>query len=115
MIKTSVTIKKFGNPIAGNREGMNKIALTTAKNIAEYAKRLAPVDTGDLRNSIEASQDVNGANVTTGKDYDKYVEFGTRTQQPQPFMRPAGEQAKNNAFLNVEVADEMGQAMKDEL
>lgn len=79
-----------------------------------YAKQLAPVDTGRLRNSI--GHDVNGSTVYVGTniEYGPYLEFGTgqfaegggrptpwRYQddkgewhttsgnKPQPFLRPA--------------------------
>lgn len=55
-----------------------------------YAKQLAPVDTGNLRNSITHQQrdentEVIGSNVL----YSPYVELGTRRQRAQPYLRPA--------------------------
>lgn len=81
-----------------------------------YAKRLCPVDTGNLRNSITHDYDTSERVVCIGTDveYGKYVELGTgvyaegggrstpwsyqdengewhRTSgnRPQPFLRPA--------------------------
>ena len=57
-----------------------------------YAKRLCPVDTGNLRNSITHQQmnentEVVGSNV----DYAPYVELGTHRMAAKPFLRPAAE------------------------
>ncbi len=76
--------------------------------IVEEARRLVPVDTGTLRDSIAVTDDrdarvygkVNGAAVSvfvgpvgsTGEGdvfYARFVEFGTRRHGAQPFMRPA--------------------------
>lgn len=62
-----------------------------------YAKRLCPVDTGNLRNSIthqqfDESTEVIGSNV----EYAPFVELGHFTAAgtkvaAQPFLRPAAE------------------------
>ncbi|MGI6756035.1 MAG: HK97-gp10 family putative phage morphogenesis protein [Atopobiaceae bacterium] len=56
-----------------------------------YAKRLCPVDTGRLRNSI--THVVNGSDssvvIGTNVEYAKYVEEGTSRQKPQPYLTPA--------------------------
>lgn len=59
------------------------------------AKALAPVDTGNLRNSISTTVEGDGRSRTmTGEvgptaDYGIYQEFGTSTQPGQPFLGPA--------------------------
>jgi len=57
-----------------------------------YAKKLCPVKTGRLRNSIAHAQvdertEVIGSNV----EYAPYVELGTHKRKPKPFLRPAAE------------------------
>lgn len=56
-----------------------------------YAKGLAPVDTGRLRNSI--SHDVRPSEeavyIGTNVEYAPYVELGTRRTKAQPFLEPA--------------------------
>jgi HK97 gp10 family phage protein len=75
------------------------------------AKRLAPYLTGTLRRSIhtETSSDRGGAQarVGTNVEYAPHLEFGTRRQRPQPYLRPAFDGAKNR--VRQEVAD----ALKD--
>ena len=68
------------------------VAKTTA-DVEATAKKLAPVDTGALRNSIgsdvidldDAVQGVVGPTV----NYAGYVEYGTSRMSPQPYLNPA--------------------------
>jgi HK97 gp10 family phage protein len=67
----------------------------TALDIEADAKQLAPVDTGNLRNSI--SSDITGdgrhgamsAEIGPTAEYGVYQEYGTSTQPGQPFLSPA--------------------------
>lgn len=56
-----------------------------------YAKRLCPVDTGRLRNSIThvTRYGAKAVFIGTNVEYARFVEKGTRTQKPQPYLRPA--------------------------
>ena len=62
-----------------------------------YAKKLCPVDTGNLRNSITHHQrDADTEVLGTTVKYAPYVEMGHRTVSgghvgPKPFLRPAAE------------------------
>lgn len=57
-----------------------------------YAKRLCPVDTGRLRNSITHQQyDDHTEVVGTNVEYAPYVELGTSRMGAKPFLRPAAE------------------------
>ena len=69
------------------------------EDIAVDARRMAPVLTGDLRNSIDVLGVSNGVGrVGAGDasvDYAAYVELGTRKMAPQPFLRPAALRARS--------------------
>lgn len=54
-----------------------------------YAKRLCPVDTGRLRNSITHAVDDDTAYVGTNVEYAAYVELGTKKMKAQPYIMPA--------------------------
>lgn len=56
-----------------------------------YAKRLCPVDTGNLRNSITHTADDDTAYIGTNVEYAPYVEFGTSKTAAQPYLRPAAQ------------------------
>lgn len=66
---------------------VRKVALDTEAD----AKALAPVDTGNLRNSITTAVQGDGlrAAVVATASYAPFVEQGTSRQAPQPFMGPA--------------------------
>lgn len=82
---------------AGGRVGAAASAALrkTALDIEADAKQLAPVDTGNLRNSI--STDVTGdgrhgamaAEVGPTAEYGIYQEYGTSTQPGTPSLGPA--------------------------
>lgn len=66
------------------------VALETMGLVAEgYAKRLCPVDTGLLRNSISHVAMANTAYIGTNVEYAAYVEMGTSSTRPQPYLKPA--------------------------
>lgn len=54
-----------------------------------YAKRLCPVDTGNLRNSITHAVKGKTVYIGTNVEYAPYVELGTSSNRPQPYLRPA--------------------------
>ena len=57
-----------------------------------YAKKICPVDTGNLRNSITHQQyDENTEVIGTNVEYAPYVELGTVKMSAKPFLRPAAE------------------------
>lgn len=68
-------------------------ALEKVGLVAEgYAKRLCPVDTGRLRNSITHAMEGSEAVVIgTNVEYGPYVELGISRQKAQPFLRPAAQ------------------------
>lgn len=100
-----------------------------AKKIQQAAKLLCPVDTGELRRSIEVSDIPNGVCVGTDAEYAEHVEYGTgkrgnpevehttkefwryqdddgnwytsHGQPPRPFLAPAYEAYKNEIGENV--------------
>jgi HK97 gp10 family phage protein len=67
-----------------------KILKKTAYDTEALAKVYAPVDTGNLMNSI-AAEPVRKLTwrVTANADYAIYVEMGTRRKTAQPFLEPA--------------------------
>ena len=76
------------------RDATAKAALDTQR----VARERAPVDTGYLRASIFTREGAQGATwwgeVQVGAEYAYWVENGTSTQAPQPYMRPAHEQVR---------------------
>lgn len=58
-----------------------------------YAKRLCPVDTGRLRNSIThvTRYGAKAVYIGTNVEYAAYVELGTSRHKEQPYLRPAAQ------------------------
>lgn len=56
-----------------------------------YAKKICPVDTGRLRNSISHTvrETEQAAYIGTNVTYAPFVELGTRRQKAQPYLKPA--------------------------
>ncbi len=67
------------------------VVAKSGADIVGDAKILAPVDTGNLANSIGMDLDPDGLGVTAGPtaDYGDYVEKGTSRMAAQPYMSPA--------------------------
>lgn len=65
----------------------------TATDIEQDAKANAPVDSGDLRRSIniEMNMEAQGlqAEIGTNMEYSTNVEFGDSRQNAQPYLVPA--------------------------
>lgn len=61
-----------------------------AQLVAGEAQKLAPIDTGELRQSIRARKIEEGhARVSAHAPHALYVELGTRYMRAQPYLRPA--------------------------
>ena len=68
----------------------SKVVRKSAFDTEADAKSLAPVDTGNLKNSIiTRAEHPLRAGVVATASYAAYVEFPTSHTAPQPFMRPA--------------------------
>jgi len=64
---------------------------TYAQAVTAEAKRLCPVDTGQLRNSIGYTirRGEMIVSIHADQSYARFVEFGTRRMRARPFIRPA--------------------------
>ena len=78
-------------------KSFRKILYQLMTQMQDTAVRLAPVDTGRLRNSINITPLSPGKDnyiLHDGVNYGVHQEFGTNKMQAQPFMRPALAKAK---------------------
>jgi HK97 gp10 family phage protein len=102
-VNTRVVIvyNKFPVIAAGLRGKVALAVRKTALDIEASAKAAAPVDTGNLQNSILAENTGPGsARVTVGAEYGIYQEFGTNRMGAQPFFFQAVHNAEQ-AFVNA--------------
>lgn len=85
----------------GKTEEVEKAINKASIFVKDQAKVLCPVDTGDLRKSIDHEVVNNNGEITgyvfcdNTVDYASYVEFGTSKMAAQPFMTPALEENKD--------------------
>ena len=87
---TDVEFESNSKEIMKELERLIPVALEECGLAAEgYAKRLCPVDTGRLRNSITHTTDENTAYIGTNVEYAPYVELGTSRQRAKPYLKPA--------------------------
>jgi HK97 gp10 family phage protein len=91
-----------GNP--AREAGAATVARAAAMMVAE-AKRLAPVRTGRLRDSITARQlGPLSWEVSAEAPYAVFVEYGSRGRPARPFFRPAFEKTAAR-FTDLAVAE----------
>jgi len=63
-----------------------------AFDIEAHAKAVVPVDTGNLKNSIQTDMETDlTAVVGTPVEYAVYVEYGTHKMAERPYLGPAAE------------------------
>lgn len=72
----------------------------TAADIQRSAKRRAPVDTGNLRNSISTSVFGLHAEIGPTASYGIYQELGTSVMPPHPYLTPAFDKYRDS-FLQA--------------
>lgn len=91
------SVRRFAADLTAVGPRALKQARTVVQVVCANTKRdaaiLAPVDTGNLRNSISYDTRIlaGGAIGEVGPtaDYGVHVEYGTSRMAPQPFMGPA--------------------------
>jgi HK97 gp10 family phage protein len=77
------------------RQLASRAVRKAAFDIEAHAKVNAPVDTSNLRNSIQAVEiDELHAQVGTAVEYGIYQEFGTHKMHAHPYLIPASETVK---------------------
>jgi HK97 gp10 family phage protein len=70
---------------------VKKVVSTNGAAMTKQAKRNAPVDTGFLKRSITGHKEDSGLTAVSeaSAEYAGYVEYGTRFQPAQHYMRDA--------------------------
>ncbi len=83
--------------------------------IENEAKQNVPVRTGNLKRSLDTEVEGNKKEkeviIGTEVDYADEVEYGTSTQRPQPYLRPAFDSKKKAA--EQEISDALDKLVKE--
>lgn len=69
--------------------------------IAEQAESNCPVDTGYLRSTVFVREAGNDVEIGFEAHYASYVEFGTYKMAAQPYLRPALDEAQDEALKAI--------------
>lgn len=67
---------RFEQQVSKSREMKRALREATEPALRE-AQRLAPVDTGEYRDSLQIVEDANGVRLMSDDDKASYIEFGT--------------------------------------
>jgi len=87
------TVQSFPELAAKKMEGHYP---TIGRSLINAARAKVPVDTGELRDSIQWGEDNGTLVLGATASYAPDVEFGTSTRRAQPFLRPAMETLRTN-------------------
>ena len=129
----SVKIIIYGDLLKGSSDSVDDVNKKLLENVTNTAKNLAPVDSGDLKNTImwKTDKDTGGHDggntiqsqpsegsgvIGSASDHAIYVEFGTRDIDAQPYLRPAIndeiDRSKGQNTMKKESNKAMKQALK---
>lgn len=74
-----------------NMSDVKKVVKQNGAELQSKVQENAPVDTGNLKRSIELGIEDSGftAKVSPTAEYAPYIEYGTRFMEAQPYLRPA--------------------------
>lgn len=96
-MKVTIDIRKNRLPEIAKRAAQvaADVIRETVDGIATDARGRAPVDTGELRDSIAGRViNQNAGEVVATADHASYVEYGTVKMPAQPYLHPAADAAR---------------------
>jgi HK97 gp10 family phage protein len=95
-IVTHLDTRRLDQIIANEPNKASEIVRTTAFEVEQKAKMLAPVDTGALKGSLKAEEHTGPLSwwVHDGMEYGYWQELGTSRMAAHPFMVPAVENVR---------------------
>lgn len=92
-LKITLKVSDLASRLRPHMRAVNEV-------FADEARRLCPVDSGELRDSITATEGGFGATAP----YAALVELGTSKTAAQPFLRPALDSVRQPALSQLEGA-----------
>ena len=96
MIEMSIHLQytRLPQAVAALRSGLPQVVGETTRAVTTFAQGYAPIDTGELHDSIGGQSSGLSGQAVAGTDHAIHQEFGTRYQSGTPFMRPGAEAAR---------------------
>ncbi|MEV5429108.1 HK97-gp10 family putative phage morphogenesis protein [Streptomyces sp. NPDC052701] len=80
---TGIQLDEQAIKALADHPAVQKAVQDTAERGRDFARSIAPVDTGRYRDSIEVRKDGDGAEIVSDVDYAAHVEYGTRHMEGQ--------------------------------
>ncbi|MRM77570.1 hypothetical protein GJI91_01210 [Lactococcus lactis subsp. cremoris] len=76
---------------AASLKEVQQVVKSNTSNMTANMQKIVPYDTGHMKRSIKMELTEGGFSGVAGPhtDYSAYVEYGTRFQAAQPFIKPA--------------------------
>jgi HK97 gp10 family phage protein len=113
-----VELEQMTGKINTGRNAVQRGLIKAMRRIEDRARQLAPVDDGDLRNSIttkkarakrtsrdrfarETGVEIHTGPAGKGSGFAYFNEFGTINAPPHPFMRPAADSESEAVVAEV--------------
>lgn len=89
---------------AATLQDVKHVVKSNTANMTSKMQKLSPVDTGNMKRSIKMEITDGGFSGEAGPhtDYSAYVEYGTRFQAAQPFVKPAFDVQKGVFIKDLE-------------
>jgi len=102
-------LREFDRFDRESRENLRKAVRRNANALRKAIRGRAPVDTGNLRNSIRAKYEKDGFGADVGPTRPKgshahLLEFGTVKMAAKPFITPAAEEQRNKYMNDIKNA-----------
>ena len=104
-VSVRLNLSRLRRVIAGTPGALGRGAEAHAEAVAELARELVPVDTGELQSSIHVEDGALPASrrVVASAAHAPHVEYGTVHMAAQPFMTPAGQRTPGLPFYLAEM------------
>jgi HK97 gp10 family phage protein len=103
-------VRALGSVVERVNEMRSRAIREVAEQIVRDIKAGAPVDTGNLRDSVSMEIVVNEiipkAVIKVEAEYASFVEFGTSRMRAQPFVMPVLDQVRDRLMRQIRL--EMG-------
>ena len=106
-IKVELKLTRLRRALQGSPQAIDRGAKAYAEAVGDLAQQLAPVDTGELRESkeIEPGDRTGAYRVVFRAKHAAPVEFGTYKMSAQPFLTPALRNVDPLPFFSREIRE----------
>lgn len=94
---------KLANAGPKIRKAAGEVVESETLEIADDMRAAAPVDTGELRDSIQSTADDVRGFAWADARHAVFVEFGTKSAPEQPFILPTAEKHRRPYVRNMSV------------